>query len=173
VKAGQLLVGVAFSLLLAYRAEATYISIDPVFTDATHLTFDIVWSTPGTEHGDLVLDDAGLIEWMASPRDNYAYSSRLIDVNVRAQDPLNPTTQIIDSWSFYVDEQRHYVDAQRQSSDPLWATRTFTLFDDNPFAARVTYARHVPDAGLGAGFVGAIFAGLFVLHRKWRANLAK
>src|SRR4051812_17625501 len=158
-------------LLVALSAEATFVRIDQQLTTPNLLVFDIGWRISGEEGSDeSFLDPNGNLLWKGSLKDQFPTSLRSIDVDVQTWRPGFR----VDSWSFYYDEQRHFTsldsdwrwDEQRQSGERTatapewWELTTFTLID--PYSARVTYA--VPEPGVLA--IGALFAGLYALHRK-------
>jgi len=185
----QEFLAVCLWLVVALSANGDFVRIDQQLTTPNLLVFDIGWQQGGYQTvpgDDIVLDENGYIVWHPFFKDQFPTSIRLVDVDVLMQDPLSPRSQVRDSWSFYYDEQRQFEqlnwsqwDAQRQSGERLPAegrsppeyaapwegvVATFTLID--PYNARVTYATPVPEPSVLA--IGALFIGLYALHRKRR-----
>jgi hypothetical protein len=163
-------------LVVAQRANADFIRIDQQLTTPNLLVFDIGWDQLGNQTvpgENVVLDPNGYLLWKASLKDQFPTSLRLIDVDVLMQDPLSPSHQVRDSWSFFYDDQRQFDrlnwsqwDEQRQSGDRVppapWegVDATFTLLD--PYNARVTYA--VPEPSVLA--IAALFGTMWFFRTK-------
>jgi len=182
-------IAVCLWLVGALSANGGFVRIDRELTTPSLLVFYMGWENMANEtvNGeDVLLDQNGYVVWHPFFKDRFPTSLRLIDVDVLMQDPLFPSGQVRDSWSFHYDEQRHFDRLNWQQWDdqsqtgvrfpgegrgpPEYAApwegvvATFTLLD--PYNARVTYAAPVPEPGVLA--IGALAVGVWAIRRKLR-----
>ena len=163
-------------LLVALSAGATFVRIDQQLTTPYLLVFDIGWArgddatVPGENS---FLGEQGNLLWHVGIKDQSPSLLRLLDVDVRWEDPATPRQPVTDSWSFFYNEERRFDrlqsdwrwDEQQQSGERTfdgdwWDAATFTLLD--PYSARVTYT--VPEPSVMA--ISALFAALYAIRRR-------